>query len=134
MIRRVRYKLCLLALKYIPVFSALTMLISYILGFYGIPFTSGPFFCSLSFAPAIILLLISDIFNFCWIHKSLTIYTILASTCISFENFTGSGVLWDYVDLFMIFVGIILFVILILTLKKYHYKCCVLSLDRFKLK
>lgn len=127
MIRRVKYKLCLFAIKYIPVFSALIMLISYISGLCGIQFTLGPFFCSLSFAPAILLLLISDIFNFCWIHKSFTIYTILASTGISIERFIGFGAMYDYVGLFMIISGLILFAILAFRIKKYHYKCCVLQ-------
>ena len=127
MIRKVKYKLCLLALKYIPVFSALIMWISYILGFCGLPFSAGPLFCSLSFVPAIVLLLMSEIFNFCWIHKSFTIYTIVASTVLSCEKFIGSEILYDYVGLFVILSGLVLFMILTLRIKKYHYKCCVLQ-------
>lgn len=124
MINRTKYKLGVLAIKYIPIVCALFMWINLFISLFDCRWNIVEALCGITLFPAIILLLMTEIFNFCWIHKAFTIYTIISDTLINIERFIGLGELYIPLKSLMLSIGIVLFVVLLLRIKEYHYKCC----------
>ena len=74
--------------------------------------------------PSILILAISNIFKFCYIHKILTIYSLSIDLCINFQRYIGFGDLLFILRLVMFFIGIIIIILLIIKFNHYRHNCC----------
>ena len=118
-----KYKIGLIALKFIPILMALSMLIHCILIALEIDliFTETIMGCALF--SSILILCLSGIFEFCYIHKALTIYSLIVDLCININRYIGFGILKMPILYLVIFIGLVLFTLLIIRIKKYKYSC-----------
>lgn len=76
-----------------------------------------------SIFPSIIILAISDIMNFCWLHKTMTIYSLVIDLFINWHYYIGFGVLLEPLRVISFLVGIIIFTLLIIHWKAYIKRC-----------
>lgn len=100
------YKIFLLCVKYLPIASALILLIHTVLvvfAHYDSLFKST---FGISIIPAIIVYSAQKAFKFCYIHKLLLWYCVLADFCISLHNI---NLLYS-----IIVIGVILFIVFII--------------------
>jgi hypothetical protein len=118
-----KYKLALLSLKYIPIITAFMMLCHVVTLLLGKDFVLAETIAGISFLPFIVLYLFSEALEFCWIHKSMTLYTLLVDCCISIQKYIGFGSLLFILRLCTLILGIYLFYNLIKNFKEfYQYK------------
>lgn len=118
------YKLGLVLLKYIPIIMFFIMWIHTGLLVFDI---NGPFADTIAgsaIIPSILILAISNIFKFCYIHKILTIYSLSIDLCINFQRYIGFGDLLFILRLVMFFIGIIIIILLIIKFNHYRHNCC----------
>ena len=73
--------------------------------------------------PSIFILCISTSLKFCYLHKSLTIYSLVVDLCINFENYIGFGILLFPMRFLCFISGLILFFILIFNFRQYNRNC-----------
>lgn len=55
----------------------------------NLPFAETIMGCAL--LPSILILSFSNVFNFCYIHKAMTIYSLIVDLCINIERYIGFG-------------------------------------------
>ena len=118
-----KYKIGLVALKFIPILMALSMLIHCILIALGIDLMFAETIMGCALFPSILILCLSGIFEFCYIHKALTIYSLIVDLCININRYIGFGILKMPILYLVIFIGLVLFTLLIIRIKKYKYSC-----------
>lgn len=82
-----KYKIALLAIKYIPVIIFLIMLIHTGLLIFNINDPFADTTAGSAIIPSLLILSISSLFKFCALHKSLTIYSLLVDLCINFQRY-----------------------------------------------
>ena len=121
------YKLGLLAIKFIPIIMFFIMWIHTGLLIIGI---NGP--CSDTIAgsaiiPSILILAISSLFKFCWLHKAFTIYSLCVDLSINYERLIGFGPILQPLRVAIFILGIVLFILLIVKFKKYKERCCAIK-------
>lgn len=119
-----KYKIALLAIKYIPVIIFLIMLIHTGLLIFNINDPFADTTAGSAIIPSLLILSISSLFKFYALHKSLTIYSLLVDLCINFQRYIGFGVYIIYFRIIVFIIGLILLIILIIKFKKYHNTCC----------
>ena len=108
------YKLAMLCLKYIPVLMFLLMWGYTLLGLFGIQLVIVGTIVGCSLLPSILILSLSQVFKFCWLHKILIIYSFTADMLINISIYLGSATVITSLQLFVILVGFIIFIMLIL--------------------
>lgn len=116
-------RMCIFALKYIPVITSFTMMMHVALLLFGIDYSYAEFITGVSFMPAVILLLMPMAFRFCWLHKSFIVYTLLVDSCIEYQRCFGFGRYVNAYRLIVFIAGVTLFVYLIINFKKYNSSC-----------
>ena len=114
-----RYKITLLMVKYLPLIMFLIMWIHVILLLLGINSPIAITVAGSAILPSIFILCISTSLKFCYLHKSLTIYSLVVDLCINFENYIGFGMLLFPMRLLCFISGLILFFILIFNFKRF---------------
>ena len=129
MIRNSKYKFAMLSLKYIPLCMFISMWIHTILLNFDInlPFAESIMGCALF--PSILILSLSGIFNFCPIHKSMTVYSFIVDIFINFERHIGFDILLVSLRYITSIIGIVIFLWLILKYKEFKNRCVRLNLD-----
>ena len=129
MIRNSKYKFAMLALKYIPLCMFLSMWIHTILLNFGtnLPFAESIMGCALF--PCILILSLSGIFNFCLIHKSMTIYSLVVDIFINFERYIGFCILLNPLRISTSIIGIIIFLFLVFRYKDFENKSVKLNIN-----
>ena len=118
------YKLGLVLLKYIPIIMFFIMWIHTGLLVFDIDGPCADTIAGSAIIPSILILAISNIFKFCYIHKILTIYSLSIDLCINFQRYIGFGDLLFILRLVMFFIGIIIIILLIIKFNHYRYNCC----------
>lgn len=129
MIRNSKYKFALFSLKYIPLCMFISMWIHTVLLNFNIdpPFAESIMGCALF--PCILILSLSGVFKFCFIHKLMIMYSLIVDLCINFERYIGFGILLKPLRLIMSITGSIIFLILIVNYKEFRHKCVRLNID-----
>ena len=110
-------------IKYIPFIMFLIMWIHTGLLLLGIDGPCANTIAGCSIFPSIIILVISDMLRFCWLHKTLTIYSLTIDLCINWQYYIGFGILLTPLRLISFSIGIIIFILLIINMKAYIVKC-----------
>lgn len=102
---------------------AFSMLIYCILIVLGIDLMFAETIMGCALFLSILILCLSGIFEFCYIHKALTIYSLIVDLCININRYIGFGILKMPILYLIIFIGLVLFTLLIIRIKKYKYSC-----------
>ena len=118
-----RYKITLIMVKYLPLLMFLIMWIHVILLLLGINSPIAITVAGSAILPSVFILCISTSLKFCYLHKSLTIYSLVVDLCINFENYIGFGMLLFPMRLLCFISGLILFFILIFNFRQYNRNC-----------
>lgn len=124
MINTMKYKIGLLSLKYIPVLMAFIMWIHTIFMLFDIHLSFTQTLAGSAIIPSILILSMSSMFRFCYLHKLLTLYSLLIDLCINYNKYVGFGYV-RYEAYFIEFaLGLILMVLLVSKLDCYSKRCC----------
>lgn len=122
-IRLADYKLALLSIKYIPVVMFLIMWIHTGLLILGINLGVADTIAGCAVIPSILILSISRMLHFCYIHKLLTVYSLLIDLCINWNRYVGFGILLSPIRVFFFTIGTLLLIKLLLNFRKYTKNC-----------
>lgn len=107
------HKFAMLCLKYIPVLMFLLMWGYTIFAILGLDLIVADTIVGCSILPSILIFALSDVFHFCWIHKSLTAYSLLVDLLINANKYIGLGE-WAYpAKIVVSIIGLILFIALL---------------------
>ena len=87
------YKLGLLAIKYIPIVMFLIMWIHTGLLIVGVNGPCADIIAGSAIIPSLLILAVSRLFRFCWLHKLFTMYSLSVDLCINYERLIGFGLL-----------------------------------------
>ena len=120
------YKLGILAIKYIPIIMFLIMWFQTGLLIFGINGPCADTIAGSAIIPSILIFSMSHIFKFCYIHKLLTVYSLAVDLCINYQRYIGFGDMLHISRLIIFYIGVVLFILLLLKFNKYKYKCCIL--------
>lgn len=104
------HKRAMLCLKYIPVIMFLIMWLYMMFAVIGTELIIADIIVGCSILPAVLIFALSDVFQFCWLHKSLTIYSFICDLLININRYIGLGVLVLPLKTILAIVGGILFV------------------------
>ena len=118
------YKLGLLAIKYIPIVMFLIMWIHTGLLIVGVNGPCADTIAGSAIIPSLLILAISRLFRFCWLHKLFTMYSLSVDLCINYERLIGFGLLLQPNRSLLFIIGTFLFILLIVKFNKYRKKCC----------
>lgn len=118
------YKLGLLAIKYIPIVMFLIMWIHTGLLIVGVNGPCADTIAGSAIIPSLLILAISKLFRFCWLHKLFTTYSLSVDLCINYERLIGFGMLLQPLRSLFFIIGTFLFILLIVKFNKYRKKCC----------
>ena len=121
------YKLGLLAIKFIPIIMFFIMWIHTGLLIIDINGPCADTIAGSAIIPSILILAISSLFRFCWLHKLFTIYSLCIDLCINYERYIGFGVILQPFRVITFIIGIVLFILLIVKFEKYKERCCVIK-------
>ena len=117
------YKLVLFYIKYIPIIMFLLMFIHIGLLLMEINLGIADTIVGCAIIPSLLILSISKLLKFCWLHKSLTIYSLIVDLCINWEKYIGFGSLLYPLRILIFSIGIILLCLLLSKLRSYNTKC-----------
>lgn len=104
------HKRAMLCLKYIPVLMFLMMWLYMIFAVLGAELIIADSIVGCSILPATLIFALSDVFQFCWLHKSLTVYSFVCDLLININRYIGLGVLVVPLKTILAIVGGILFI------------------------
>lgn len=107
------HKTAMLCLKYIPVIMFLIMWGYTIFAVLGWELIIADTIVGCSILPSILIFALCDVFKFCWIHKSLTAYSLLVDILINANRYIGLGVYVFLIKWVFVILGFILFILLI---------------------
>ena len=140
--KRQKYLLTLWMFKYYPVVGSFIMWLyvglltfdNHLIFEHNI--TSDSFIgmvCLLFLMINFVLIFVSDILNFCWLHRAMFVYMGIVGSCISYEYFIGVGNLLLPSRVIVFILGIILLLYMILHWKVFNKSCNIRSkcYDRF---
>ena len=120
------YKIGLIALKYIPVLMFVIMLMHTGFLIFGLNGPCADTIAGSAVIPSILILAISNMFKFCYLHKLLTLYSLSIDLYMNFQRYIGFGIYLHFVRYIMFIFGIIILCILIFKFNKYKTNCCVI--------
>lgn len=111
--KQLKYKIGLLAIKYIPIIMFIIMWVHVGLLLIGYKGACADILVGSAIIPSLLILAMSDLFCFCLLHKALTMYSLVVDLCISFERLIGFKHLLCPCRIFIFICGISLFIFLI---------------------
>ena len=113
---RLHHKIAFLLLKYIPILTFLLMWFgtSFAL-IMGAQLVFVDIIVGCAVLPSILIYALSKVFNLCWVHKSLTIYSMCSDLLINVDRYIGLGSALIPIQIIMCIIGMI---ILFFLLKK----------------
>lgn len=129
---KTQYKLTLLFLKYIPVIMFLLMWLYMICAVFSIPLAFSSTIAGCSLLPTLLIFALSSVFQFCWVHKTLTIYAFIADILINLNKLIGFGSAVLFLKWIMVIVGFIIFLILLFKINKLASACPKIKRDVFR--
>ena len=104
----------MLCLKYIPVIMFLAMWSYTLFAVCGLELMFADTIVGCSLLPSVLIFALSDVFNFCLVHKFLTGYSLLVDVLINSIRYIGLGSWLFPLKLTMAIVGFILFIALLI--------------------
>ena len=107
------HRIAMLCLKYIPVVMFMAMWGYTTLAILGIELAIADVVVGCSILPSVLIFALSDVFHFCWIHKSLTGYSLLVDLLINVNKYIGLGKLALPLKATMMIIGFFLFIALL---------------------
>lgn len=122
-VRMIDYKIGLLSVKYLPVIMFLIMWVHVGLALFDINGVIADTVVGCAIIPSLLILSISRMLNFCWLHKSLTLYSLCIDLCINWQRYVGFFYFTTILRFIMFTVGLILFILLIYNFRNYRKKC-----------
>lgn len=130
---KTEYKITLLCLKYIPVIMFLLMWFYMICAVFSITFPFSSAIAGCSVLPAILIFSLSSVFRFCWVHKTLTIYSFIADITINLNKYIfGFGTAILVFKWVMLIVGFIIFLMLLFKINRLTTACPKIKREVFK--
>lgn len=111
------HKIAMLCLKYIPIIMFFAMWGYTIFAILGLELVIADTIVGCSILPSILIFALSDVFKFCWVHKSLTGYSLLVDLLINTNKYFGLGCWKIYLQTITAILGLILFIALIIKWK-----------------
>lgn len=111
------HRVAMLCLKYIPVIMFLLMWCYTIFAVLGLELIIADTIVGCSILPSILIFALSDVFHFCWVHKSLTGYSLLVDLLINANKYIGLGIIAFPLKITMMILGGFLFIVLIIKWK-----------------
>lgn len=111
------HKIAMLCLKYIPVVMFLAMWNYTIFAIAGWELFIADSIVGCSILPSILIFALSDVFHFCWVHKSLTAYSFLVDLLINTNKYIGLGSAVYPLKITMAILGSFLFITLLVKQK-----------------
>lgn len=111
------HKVAMLCLKYIPVVMFLLMWLYMTSAVFGIDLIIADSIVGCSILPSILIFALSDVFRFCWVHKSLTGYSLISDILINTNRYIGLGSLVLPLKSTLVAIGGVLFIALITKFK-----------------
>lgn len=87
------HKRAMLCLKYIPVIMFILMWLYMIFSVVGAELIIADTIVGCSILPSILIFALSEVFQFCWLHKSLTAYSLVSDILINTNRYIGLGTL-----------------------------------------
>ena len=87
------HKRAMLCLKYIPVIMFILMWLYMIFAVVGAELIIADTIVGCSILPSILIFALSEVFQFCWLHKSLTAYSLVSDVLINTNRYIGLGTL-----------------------------------------
>lgn len=111
------HRVAMLSLKYIPVLMFLSMWGYTIFALLGLDLIVADTIVGCSILPSILIFALSDVFHFCWVHKSLTGYSLLVDLLINANKYIGLGAATLPLKFVMAVIGTFLFIVLIIKWK-----------------
>lgn len=106
-----KHKRGLLALKYSPIITAILMWCSLVFIQFDLIQPVVQTLAGSALIPSILILLVSDMLEFCYIHKALTVYSLVVDIWININKFYYLGAFVPYVRMCFIVIGFILFIL-----------------------
>ena len=129
---KTEYKITLLCLKYIPVIMFLLMWLYMICAVFNIPLAFSSTIAGCSLLPTILIFALSSVFQFCWVHKTLTIYSFVADVLINLNKLIGFGSAIVFLKGIMTVAGLVIFIILLFKLDQLSKACPKIRRDLLK--
>lgn len=105
-----KHKRGLLALKYAPIITAILMWCSLVFIQFDLIQPVVRTIAGSALIPSLLILLISDMLEFCYIHKALTVYSLVVDIWINVNKFYYLGNFVPYVRGFFIIIGAVLLI------------------------
>ena len=107
------HRTAMLCLKYIPVIMFLLMWGYTIFAVAGWSLIFADSIVGCSILPSILIFALCDVFHFCWVHKSLTGYSLLVDLLININRYIGLGPHVATIKMIFAIIGGFLFVALL---------------------
>ena len=117
-----KYKLAILGIKYIPFIMFIIMYVHVILLNMGIELVYASTITGCALIPSILILLISNVFKFCYIHICMTVYSLCVDICINIQKYVGFGILLCPMRGIMLIIGTLILVVLIIHMVRRIYR------------
>lgn len=111
------HKFAMICLKYIPVIMFLSMWGYTLLALFGISLGIADIIVGCSFLPSLLIFSLSQVFHFCWLHKTLTIYSFAVDVLINIDKYFGFGTVVVGIQVFVAAIGFIMFLFLLTKLE-----------------
>ena len=106
---RVHHKIAFLLLKYIPILMFLLMWFGTVFSLIiGIQLIFVDIIAGCAIFPSVLIFALSRVFNLCWVHKSLTIYSMCTDLIINVNKYIGWGSMLIPIQMGMCFIGLII--------------------------
>lgn len=123
------HRTAMLCLKYIPIIMFLLMWSYTIFAVFGWHLIIADTIVGCAILPSILIFALCDVFHFCWIHKSLTGYSLLVDLFITANRYIGLGKLVLIIKGMFVVIGAILFIALIVKLIVKNENCnsCIIT-------
>lgn len=116
---KTEHKWALLCLKYIPIIMFLSMWIYTILAFHGIPFILCKTLMGCAIFPSIIIFSLTRVFQFCWLHKAMTLYAFVTDLMININFYATLGTLTPIIQILFIIIGFVMLLMLLFKLERF---------------
>lgn len=117
-----QHKLSLIMIKYIPIIMAFIMSINVVCSIRDVKLKYIDSVASISFLPAILMLTMQNTFQFCKVHKTCTLYTMITHSVVCNNLFCLKESLLELLEIIAAGSGAFIFVLLTYKMVLKHRK------------
>lgn len=117
---RTHHRFAFLCLKWIPITTFMIMLSNTIISIFYPSFIVVDF-VGCSVLPSFLILIMSKVFNFCNIHKSLTVYSMCIDLMVNVERYIGFDGVLIPIQILLSVIGVILLFLLLKKTKLFKF-------------